>query len=314
MARYVQLEIDQIRRDTRQTVSAESNSNQEGIDRETILEFINEAEDRITQIILENCPNVSYFDSTSIVSCVAGQAKYALPDSAFLDGSVSKVEYSYNGDARYYHPLRLGSLIEMDTYQSYTPVKYQVSPGYVSITPVPQSSQGTLRITFTERVPRLDIRRGKVKSVAMDGTSTYYVTLELENDSWLEETLFDSFNYLCVVNRDGAIQHVNLEYDSWNSVTKTFTLASGQLVSTGTITAGDYIVLDRYRSSHSQLPDHCDVYRKQYTALRVKAHASNTDFAEYLKFLTGQEELLVGRFQAMVKGARGIPIINKTWV
>lgn len=293
MRRYVADEITVIRRDAGEEVTSDTTDLTEGVNRETILEYMRDADSLMQETLLESLPNLTLFDKRSEISLLADTQEYDLPGDVYLDGQVKRVEYSHNGEARNYeiiHPVDYG---EVDNY----PGDYQhgwTILGSKLLLSVNSSGQGKVRIVYPRQTDLLDFRRGKIAQVFTEGDN--YSDITLENDSWLEESMFDSNSYLTVVDQKGAAKYYNVPYDTYNQSNRAFDLTSGVATSGGTIAAGDYICLGPYSTTHSALPRQCTKHRILYATLRLKAKRSSQDFNENSAILTQARDQAVNAF------------------
>lgn len=253
--RYVENQFAQIRRFT-DTRNATATS---GMSTEELIFYINDAQRDLQDGILIENPDVTLFDSRYSIAPVVGQQAYTLDATVSWNHSVRKLQYSYSGNARDYYELdKLFSLDQVSEVQGSRPCGYYLEGSSVYITPVPSSSGGAFRLVAPRRLDSLDIRRGQVASTANDGTN--YTTITIESNSVLNdsETLnslaLGSAEYVCVVDKDGASKYRNVGISSWNSGTRVLTLDSGVALSGGTISAGDYVVIGTYTTTHSGLP------------------------------------------------------------
>jgi hypothetical protein len=309
MPKYVQLEIDQARRDSKSPVSAEV-GNSSGISRETILQYLNDADQHMQDALIERCPDITLFHRTATYGLVAAQQAYVMPVDCWAGANVVKVEYSYNGEAKYYEPLRPIDLFEMNNYEG-VPSFYCLQGSNLLLDPTPSASQGTIRLTYNRQIDGLDVRRGTIDGTTNDGTN--YTSIVLATDSVLDESLFDSYDYLCVSNADGTVTYYNVPYTTYATATKTFTLGAGVLLSAGTIAAGSYVTLGKYTTTHSPLPRSCDRYRLTWGTLLLSGHKQSSKEVSDDKRLTVIEDAVVSAFKRRSDGPYGIPIINNDY-
>jgi hypothetical protein len=310
MPRYVQFEIDQVRREARTKVSSETAST-EGVSREAILDFLSAADLKIARKIVNETDSCE-LDTTQTISLVDGIREYTLNFDMFGPHTIRLVEYSFDGDNDNYEPIFPTSLTNLYTSESTDIENYAIRGNSIIVSPVPSNSTGKLRITYPRRPDRLEVRRGKVSSVTSDGT--YYLTIVLENDSTLDESLFSSYEFLTINESDGDVVRYSLKYSSYNSSTRTFTLpANTVLVSQGTITSSHYVCVGDYSTTHSKLPRECDDYRIAYGVLQVMKTRSNVDINEEAQILAMLEADIIPMFRGTPKGPRAIIPINPFW-
>jgi hypothetical protein len=272
MSRYVSYLID----DVRQSTENEDFSDTIGIKDAEFLRFLNDAQFRIQNKIVQKHPQV--FLGTKTYSVVQSQEAYSLPIDTYMGNKVTAVEYnpqSSNDD--YFYPLRPGSRYERDRGSEGDPRKYIRTNGQILLVPVPNQSNGSLELTYVQKLPKLDLRRGSVSSVTLDSSTNTITALNLDvsTDSVDADTL-NKFTRLTVVDEEGTVKMKNIKFTNANSSTGVVTIDSSFTYETGeTIEAGDYIVAGAYSSTHVLLDDMVERYLIAYATLKILHRDSN---------------------------------------
>lgn len=267
-----------------------------GLSDSVILRNLNRAQRRLQQVITEE--HTEAFHTQQLISLVAGTKSYALNGDAYLNTLVTQVEYSNSGNECDYYDLQTLHPREIANYDAQYPCGYVVRNGNVIVSPVPQVSQGTLRVSYARKLDTLDTRRGTVESTTDDGTD--YTTIVVASDTVLDATKLSSVANICIVNYAGVVQHYNIPVSSYSSSTRTLTLRSGAAIADGAISAGDYVVNGAYATTHSQLPDAAEDYLIQYASWRLLKGESSVEAPAEESELAALERSLVAAYNSGV--------------
>lgn len=248
--RRVERIIERVRRETENDEFGENY----GIDDEECIEYLNDAQDRIYAEIVKTHPK--FFLKEYISSINVGVELLSLPTQIYI-GQISLFEFGVTSNASDYYRLKPASILER-TSVSGTPAYYIRKNKSILFAPVPQSS-GYVRITYVEKLPRLDKRRATISSVTTSGTNITALTLdtsaELDRDNLLKE------NYISVVNADGEAVMFGIPITDIDSTTGVVTLDTTWDFQSGeTIEAGNYIVQGQYSTNKSSLETICERY------------------------------------------------------
>jgi hypothetical protein len=272
--RRVDYLITDIRRISRNQLNPDGTAS---IPDEEILQYLNDAQDRLQGLISATKGIDKIFSSQALLSLVGQQEAYTIPDRLYINKSVDLVEYSSTGSAFDYVPLTKLNLFNRNTNQDTYPMGYFKRGGQIYLVPTPSTATGTLRVTYERTVDDLDKRRGGVQSVS-GLTSTGFTNLTV--DSTADETSspnLASIDYICIVDKDGNRKAYNIPVGSYITGTNVLTPAAGYTFQTGeTIAAGDFIVFGKYHTTHSQLPEEAESYLIHY-AVESMLHKDSSD-------------------------------------
>lgn len=278
---------------------------------EEILQYLNDAQDRLQGLICATKGIDKIFSSQSVISVAAGQEAYPIPDRLYINKSMDLVEFSYTGISTDYVVLPKLNLFNRNTNQDSYPVGYYKRGGQVFLIPIPSASTGTIRITYERTADDLDKRRGGVQSVA-GLTATGFTSLVV--DSTADETStpsLSSIDYVCIVDKDGARRAYNIPVASYIAGTNTLTPAAGFTFQTGeTIAAGDYVVFGKYRTTHSQLPDEAESYLIHYAVESILHKDSSDDVTTQSAKLRELEESFIRGLTAQTSEIQRIPQLS----
>jgi len=288
--KYVADLITRVREHTLNT----GNTATSGILDSHFLNYLNDAQDRLVSLIHQTGSNL--FETQTEISLVGAQRTYSIPVAAVLKNRVKLVEISSTGNVKDYVPLRKESFRQLINDQIDFPVSYSLVNGSIYLSPVPQTSTGKIRVTYTRRLDALDIRRGSVASKTDSGTQITALTLNTSDD---DTTALAASTYLCVCDRDGAVTMYNLRYDSYNSTTGVVTLTGAAFTyATGeTIAVGDFVTTQPYSTTHSDLDDLAERYLVKYAVMEILSiEDSSADFAQAQQILNAMEQELVAAY------------------
>lgn len=300
--RLVNKLISQIRKQT-------ENDNSNAIEDSEILQYLNDAQERIHAVVTAKHPRV--FTAEKVYDIVAGQGAYDLPVNSFLDNKVLNVEYSYTGNTDDYYPLEPITLKERTNYQGY-PVNYIRKSGQIILDPIPDQG-GKIRVNYVKRIPHLDLRRGQVDIATLDSSTSSITALTLDTSASvvIDSNAFEDVEHVCVVDRYGNFKMRNIPVTSVDSSTGAVSVEAGFTYDSGeTIANGDYIVIGEDTSTHSQLPRNCERYLIAYGSWKLLKRDSSVDYAEQQQELLGMEDDIINSFSDVDEDFTRIPVYS----
>lgn len=280
----------------------------EGLSQNEFVEFFNDAQTNIFLRILAEVPDTALFDAEASESITAGTRTYGTSARWGIKNAVRLVEYSPTNRTEDYYPLSPRSIRELTRQEVMYPSCYAIQNGLVLLSPVPSSSQGSLKITYVQRPNTLDIRRGKIDSLT--GT---YSTLTLDSspapdDGFAESTKYP--RYLCVCDDFGGVNYFNALASSYDSPTLTLTL-TGSGTSGGTIAADNWITFGQYSTTHSSLPEEFERYLITYATVEALKRDSSKDAGDFNAKLRDLEQNLIALAQNSTRDLYDIPVTNE---
>lgn len=295
--------INQIRRQT-------ENDNDNAIVDGEILQYLNDAQERLHAVITAKHPRV--FTEEKVYDLVSGQAAYQLPVNSFLDNKVLNVEYSYTGNTDDYYPLEPITLKERTNYEGY-PTNYIRKTGKIILDPIPDGSAGKIRVNYVKRIPHLDLRRGEVDIATLDSATRSITSLSLSTSSSvvIDGDAFQDVEYICIVDRKGNFKMRNIPVTAVSTSSGVVSIEAGFTYDSGeSISSGDYVVVGEDTSTHSQLPRNCERYLIAYAAWKVLKRDSSVDFAEQQTELLAMETDIVNSFAEVDEDYVRIPVYS----
>lgn len=295
----------------RRLTDNESNGSDSGLSDEEFIQFLNDAQDDLYAEIVKTYRKT--FTASSTFSAVTNQEEYDLPTDIFQT-SVVTLEYSHTGLAKDYYPLERRETIEQSSIGG-APLVYIPREKKLIVNPYPETSGGVFRIKYNKRLPTLDKRRATVKSVTIAGGVVTALTLEPTYSGFNGSHYLES-DYLTAVDFNGSVKCTAIGYSSVSGVTGvvTFTGAPAKTLLTGeAVAVGDYVVLGKRASTHSQLFDDCERYLIAYSvwkALRRDESSSSNAQKEELVLMRSS---IVDSYGENYQDVDQIPRINSDY-
>lgn len=248
----------------------------QGTPQSSYVTYANDAQSRLFNLIMLRAPNL--FTKEGFLTTSSGVASYSLPADVYLKSRLLSVQYTPNGSAQLYYPLAHRTPRQEVSIPA-LPDAYFLRDGKLILSPIPMTGfANAVRLNYQYTIPKLDIRRAKVASVAGGGT-----LITLTADSTLtQETETDltasNIDYAAFVDQVGARIGAGAStlISGYSSTTKVLALQ----VADATIAAGQYLVsgnAENLISTHSSLPDICSRYLVEYMSLRSQVSATSPE-------------------------------------
>lgn len=243
-----------------------------------IVQYINDAQDRIQNLISATKNIAKIFSSQVILNVVGNQEDYTITDRVLLNKQLEYVEFSYDGLSQNYIRLEKLNYFNRDSYPSNYPYGYIKTGGNIKLCPVPSSTQGTLRITFEQELDDLAPKCGDVFSA----TDSQIVIINVNND-----VVPTTSDYVCITDTLGQRLALNIPVSLFAPNTITGTTISSYLVNGATLASlvGGYLTTGRYSTCVSKAPDTCERYLVHYAATELFHRDSSNDFEKEANFL-----------------------------
>lgn len=305
--------IDYLIDDIRESTDNEDYSSTTGMSEEEIIKFINQAQFRLHSKICSVHPQV--FTEEDEQDVVVNTETYDLDHKAFLQNKVVSVEYSDTGDTDDYAQLGRISPHLRRPASSGTPSNYFIRSNKVYLSPIPDTSRGSIRIIYTRKIKSLDKRRASVEAVTTNGSRqitnlevNYVNGTDVDNTALLRNTRF------CVVDQYGALKMENVllseistsvSYDATLEVDSSFTY-----LTTESIAVGDYIVPGDYSTTHCEFVGEVERYIQTFAEWKALKRSSSVDSGEAIEELQALEDDIVKSYAEVSDDINYIPDIN----
>lgn len=281
---------------------------------EVILQYLNDAQDRI-QNLISSTKNISkIFATQQIIPLVANQEAYSVPDRVLLNKQIEMVEFSFTGSLTDYVPLEKFHLFNRDTNTTSYPTGYIKRGNTLLIQPTPSVSGGTLRVTYERELDDLDIPRGVISAIG-SGTSTSFASLTLDTTADSYETTTPGWltqRYCCVVDSLGVRKAFNIPISTY--VANVITPTGSLFTYTGNdaqIAVGDIAVFYQYHTTFSQLPDSCERYLIHSAAAECFHDDSSNDYAAELESVKEIEQDILAALASQTSEIQYVPQLNR---
>lgn len=296
------------------------------ITNEEILQYINEAQYRLQAKIVKQDPEI--FITETLVSGVANQEEYTLNSNAMLENKIIRIDYTNNASASrpVYHEVKRGSAGNRISHVSGIPSTYyrrdklSTTTSSFIVSPAPSSASGQFRVTYTQKLDKLDLRRGIVSAVTLNSSALTItsLTLDISGNPAIDSTELANHEYFCMVNKHGVMQMRNIEFSadgdtSINTTTGAITIASSFVYSSGeTIAVGDYLIAGKDSTTHSQLPEDVERYLIQFAAYKIFKRDSSNDVSIQFQEVSLLEDEIVQSYQ-LIDESSGDIVISEEW-
>ncbi len=306
--------LDLLVRDSREQTGNRDYSATEGVRQR---EFVRHANDGQTRIFNKICDvHPSLYTKEGFLDVTAGEAAIPLAADVYLRHNIIKVEFSANGDANNYQTLELRSPRQEVSVPG-VPDGYFLRDGSIILTPKPSvGGTNAVRLNYQYVLPTLDIRRGKIASVALAGSALTTITLT-DDAALIDETANDLadgwVDYISVVDKDGVITAQNIPVTAYVAATRVISCAT-TLELTEAIVAGSYVVFGRFATTHSPLVPVCERYIAHYMALLVQMRDSNSESSDTNPLLVSIEREILDSVEALEEDLIAIPILDGTFL
>lgn len=283
---------------------------------EEILQYLNDAQDRMQNLISAKKNVAKIFCTQQLISVVNSQEAYSVPDRVLMNKQIEQVEFSATGLLSDYVLLEKRNFINRDTNTTNYPNGYIKRGNQLLLQPTPSLSQGTLRVTYERDLDDLDIPRGVVSTITT-GTAVSFAALILNTSADAYETTTPGWatqQYCCIVSPYGVRRAYNVPISSYNTGSNTL-VPTGSLFTYSTndvqVTAGDVAVFNQYTTTFSQLPDSCERYLIHYAAMELFHRDSSDDFKKQRDLVGAMEEDILTALASQTSEIQYIPTLDR---
>jgi len=286
-----------------------------GIEQNTLLEYINDAQDRAQALISSSYALFNIKED--IQSTVVDQEAYSITDyRVYINNRFVSFEISSSGNLQDYCRLKKSNFHARNNNTG-LPEEYLRRGASVLLNPIPDSTAYKLRVNYEAEVEDLDIRRGKIASIIGAGTPVSPITsITLASSSptpdGTDTVLADLEvgDYICVVDKDGNRIAKNLPVTGYSSLV--ITVDSFELGINDTLPAvGDYVCVGKYKTTHSELPDTFDNYLVLYVIWRILGRKGSTAFSKAAEAaLVAKEKEILEAYVSLGQEIQEIPYLD----
>lgn len=282
-----------------------------------VLQYLNDAQDRIQNLISSTKNVAKIFATQEIIDLVASQEAYSISDRVLLNKQIESVEFSATGSVSDYVRLEKLNFFNRDTNSSNYPWGYIKRGGQILVQPTPSTgSPGTLRVTYERDLDDLDIPRGAISTIT-NGTATQFDTITLDATANSYETTtpgWSTAQYCCVVDAFGARKCRNILISGYVTVTNILTPNPSPFIyadGDSALTVGDIAVFGKYTTTFSQLPDSCERYLIHYAAAELLRRDSSNDYSKAKDMVDEIEADILKALASQTSEVQFIPEMNR---
>lgn len=304
MDKYIGDIITEQREDTR-------NTDLESIPESRLLRYNQYAQDRLYGLV-----TLSFnwaFETSTLINLEAGKEEYTVNDNLAFGMRISNVEYSPQANDKFY-PIPITPDRYTQLITSGRPRFYKRRHGSILIEPIPDTTQGVLRITYERALDKLALRAGRINGTPSGATinlnHSSYGSPTTEN-----EALFIPDTYICISDAYGEPLLYNAVIQSYNSGTDVLTLTSNVenfLVSNKTLAdlANGYLTLGKYTTTHSKLPNEAENFFIEWVNRKLHNVDDSDQFDETDMLLQEIANTIVASFKFPDKARKRFPIYD----
>jgi len=311
MAKFIDSIIDEVREATE---NEDFNSNL-GLSEEEFIRFINEAIARLHGKIVDQ--HTSVFLDEEIIAMTYDTQTYNVPRKTFNKNSIAQVEYSHTSQTDDYYPLKATNIRNRKPSSNGSPEFYIRRAREILLVPTPDSSAGSIRVTYVKKPKRLDKRRGIVRVVTTAASAITNLEISYVNGATVDGAELAKRTRMTVVDKYGTIKMDNLLLSSIGSsdlYDATLAIDSSFLYSASeSIAAGDYITSGEYTTTHldeNDFDQYLEDYLREFARFRTLQRDSSSDSQDALNTLSAMEDQIVSNFKDLSDDIHLIPMIN----
>ncbi len=285
-----------------------------GIQDSEFIQYLNDGQDRIFGALLSVHP--LEFLVPKVIDAVARTSIYSIPSDCYLGSKIKQVEYSIDGQESTYYTLDKGVERERLRTQAGIPGFYIRRANKVILNP-PPAAPGFIRFTYTQKLPRLDKRRGKVSAVTLDSATKTITALTIDVTTNTPDDIAEIIDngYITIVDKDGSIQMQDIPISSIDTSTGVVTLDGAfTYVSGETIAVNNWLVIGKYASTQSSLDDSCERYLLAHCNWKILKRDSSNDSVESNDELTSMLAEIVNIYKDADDDINFVPILDTDYL
>lgn len=301
----------------------------EGISDYQLLSSLRNASRMLQETILRNIVSCELFDEQYTFTTVAFQRAYGLPGATnyagtpatirrpFMGSSLRLVEYTYTGVSKDYYPLDLKVFRELSNIWSTPPIEYGLLADQLYLSPVPNTSGKTTRVTLITKADVPDLPRATVSVAHVSGDYYDYITLSGVTSGSEDETALSQATHICINETfDGTAIYRNIPGSYSTSTAKWTPTTNSCPTATATITAGDTVTVGKDSSQFPdpRFPEEAERYLVAYMIWKMFKHDSSTNAIEQGNELQIIESSLLESIGCRYRDAMYNPILDEGWM
>lgn len=287
------------------------------ISSEEILQYLNDAQDRMQNLICAKKNIAKIFAVQEIIPLVANQEAYSLSRRLLLNKQIENVEFSADGQLSNYVRMEKVNIINRDSNTTTYPWGYYKQGGQIFLQPIPGGAGGYIRVTYEADLDDLEIPRGVVSTIT-GGTSTQFTTLTLDSSANSYETTTPGWStqqYCCIVSPIGVRKCYNILISGYVTGTNILTPSPSPFIYNTSldsqIAVNDVAVFNKFSTTFSQLPDACERYLIHYAATELLNIDSSNDYTKFRDLRDEMEDDILRALASQTSEVQYIPQANR---
>lgn len=298
--------LDYLITDVRESTENADVSDSIGIADTEFIRYINDAQFRMQSLITAQHPMV--FIKEEIILAVNDQEVYTLPSDIYMGNKVTQIEFSSTGNIDDYYVLNTDVLRNRNSNLKGDPTSYVRKAGNFLVKPVPTT--GKFRITYVNKLPKLDLLRGTVLSVVIDDALNTITSLFFDPTTVFNSTEINKYAKLSIVDLEGNTMMKDVSFSSVNASTGEVTISPTFIFLEGeSISVGDVVVSGNNSTTHSQLDEMVERYLIAYATSKIFERDSSSDFSVQVQILRQMENDIIASYSEINDDIMEIPII-----
>lgn len=248
-------------------------------DDQDYVDFFNDAQETIRTEIYNAKPEAAIFSDYQSITIVQGTTNYDLADDIYAQNSVINVDIT-DGSSTPDGYVPIDRITDKEKYYEFG---YVLQNRQIVFNPYPYDTfPSSARVHYSRKLPDLGLRAGRVQSFSSGANITL--------DPGYTDSLDSYADWITVVDKDGNIKQSAIALEGF---------AAG-VISTSTVLTdvaiGDYVVLGKFSTTHSQLPDECERFLKSLVMRRIFHRKSSGDLVAQVSLTEQEREQLISLF------------------
>lgn len=300
----VELLIDEVRALTGNQRYVDSATTPSGVSQNVMVRSLKAAQAALYQAI--EGTKKAVLEREIIVPIVPNQEFYSLPRDIYLQ-NINTMQWTYNGSDYNQGWIDLWAAIPKDRQfnQPGYPMAYMLQGDRFAM--VPPVSTGTLRLTYTHRIPDLEKRSGQISDVTIVNGVVTAITLDPQESSF-DSSYLNKLQSLCVCGKYGEVKTLNVLFDDVDEFTGFVDMLPFALSDGETIVVGDYVTAGNWTGNVSTLPDNCENYLIKHSTYLIRYENASNWTAEAKSDLAMTLQSVLESFRAPTTDIIEIPI------
>jgi len=263
--------------------------------------FFNDAQRHIQNIIVQNNPRNDLFSSEYILETSDGTEEYLLPPDIFAVSAINSVDIRSGGSKNKFYPVRALSNSDRGTGLGYI-----IRGNKIIFTPIPERTViNGARIIYVRKLYDIGPRFGKITSVT--GNTVVFDSLV---DEGLEIVNYSDF--ISVVDVDGEFKSKKIRIDNYDATGISHTVTTSDDLSD--VQIGDYSMSGENTTTHSELPDVCELTLTNFVERTIHTVDSSADMSSSNNLTNEERSAIIELFKSTPQDPAYPPIFSDEYI